>query len=87
MEQQDSIGTVDQPAGATIVRLVPGSEPIDLSPSGDISERHRAAEVKQSEPQWMNDLLNEIEDMIQRYPWPALILGVGAGYLLARRVR
>jgi hypothetical protein len=27
------------------------------------------------------------EDVIKQYPWPTLLLGVGLGFLLARRVR
>lgn len=30
---------------------------------------------------------DRIELMIERYPWPALLLALGLGYLIARRVR
>jgi hypothetical protein len=32
-------------------------------------------------------LLNDAEAMIRRYPWPTVLLGMAAGFLLARRVR
>lgn len=32
-------------------------------------------------------LVSEAESLIRRYPWPTLMLGMGAGFLLARRVR
>ena len=32
-------------------------------------------------------LLGNIESVIQRYPWPTLLVGIGIGYLLARRLR
>jgi predicted alpha/beta hydrolase family esterase len=28
-----------------------------------------------------------IESMIERYPWPTILLALGFGYLLARRLR
>ncbi len=40
----------------------------------------------ESEP-WASNLLDNIESVIQRYPWPTLLLGLGIGYLLAQRVR
>ena len=30
---------------------------------------------------------DRIESMIERYPWPTLLLALGLGYLLARRLR
>jgi hypothetical protein len=82
MEQQDSIDMVGHPVARTIVsRLVPGSESID------VPSLSRNIPQSQPEPLWINGLLNDIEDMIQQYPWPTVILGIGAGYLLARRVR
>jgi hypothetical protein len=31
--------------------------------------------------------LSQIESLIQRYPWPTVALGIGAGFLLSRRMR
>lgn len=28
-----------------------------------------------------------IESMVERYPWPTILLALGFGYLLARRLR
>jgi hypothetical protein len=33
------------------------------------------------------DWSDRIESMIERYPWPTLLLAMGLGYLIARRVR
>lgn len=30
--------------------------------------------------------LGNIETVIQRYPWPTLLVGIGIGYLVARRI-
>jgi hypothetical protein len=32
-------------------------------------------------------VIHEVESLIQRYPWPTIFIGMGAGFLLARRVR
>ena len=34
-----------------------------------------------------NQWSGRIESMIERYPWPTLLLALGLGYFLARRVR
>jgi hypothetical protein len=31
--------------------------------------------------------LDRIEAMIERYPWPTLLLALGVGYVIARRMR
>ena len=31
--------------------------------------------------------LDRIESLIERYPWPTLLLALGVGYMLARRIR
>lgn len=36
---------------------------------------------------WGSSLLHNIESVIQRYPWPTVLLGMGIGYLVAQRVR
>jgi hypothetical protein len=30
---------------------------------------------------------DRIESMIERYPWPTLLLAMGVGYVIARRMR
>lgn len=31
--------------------------------------------------------LDRMESLIERYPWPTLLLALGVGYMLARRIR
>ena len=31
--------------------------------------------------------LERIEELIERYPWPTVLLGLGIGYIIARRMR
>jgi len=31
--------------------------------------------------------LNRIESVIERYPWPTLLLALGVGYAISRRMR
>ena len=39
-------------------------------------------------PQWEGGYwLERIEALIERYPWPTVLLGLGVGYLIARRMR
>lgn len=86
MDQEDSVGTEDRPIGMTIgsSRLPePSQELYRRSPEG---EGFLEVVDGESEP-WASNLLDNIESVIQRYPWPTLLLGMGIGYLLAQRVR
>jgi hypothetical protein len=84
MDQQDSVGTVDQSTGTT-VDLGPseGSYAGEAMREGfpdlaeGISERFRLR---------LGRVLVSIESVIQRYPWPTVLLGIGVGYLVARRM-
>lgn len=33
------------------------------------------------------EVIQRLEGVIQQYPWPTVMLGIGFGFLLARRVR
>lgn len=35
----------------------------------------------------MGEVVQRLEGVIQQYPWPTVLLGIGFGFLLARRVR
>ena len=35
----------------------------------------------------MVDWLDRIESIIERYPWPTLLLALGLGYVISRRMR
>jgi hypothetical protein len=74
MDQQYSTGTVDRP-----IRSTDGP-----GPSEECSDL--VDEVFESSP-LANSVLGNMESVIQRYPWPTLLLGIGIGYLVARRVR
>jgi len=86
MDQKDSVGTEDRPIGMTI-----GSSRLP-EPSRELYRRATEGEGflevvdGESEP-WASNLLDNIESVIQRYPWPTLLLAMGIGYLLAQRVR
>ena len=75
MDQQYSIGTVD--------RLI---SPTD-GPGASEQCAHLIDDVSESSSSWTNSVLSNMESVIQQYPWPALLLGIGIGYLAARRVR
>jgi hypothetical protein len=36
---------------------------------------------------WASDWLDRLESIVERYPWPTLLMALGIGYLMARRVR
>ena len=86
MDQEDAVGTEDRPIGMTI-----GSSRLP-EPSQELyrraAEGERLLEVVdgESEP-WASNFLVNIESVIQRYPWPTLLVGMGIGYFLAQRVR
>jgi hypothetical protein len=75
MDQQYSTGTVDRPIRST-------DEPGPSEQCSDLVD-----EVSESSPSLPNSVLGNMESVIQRYPWPTLLLGIGIGYLAARRVR
>lgn len=46
------------------------------------------AQADSPEPvNWGKGVIASLESQIERYPWPVLLLAMGVGYLLARRVR
>lgn len=53
------------------------------------AERERAAVIdgRQEFVSWGKSVIVNLEAQIEHYPWPALLLAMGVGYLLARRVR
>ena len=74
-DKQYSTGTVDRPISPTDG---PGSSEQCVDLVDDVSE---------SSSLWANSVLSNMESVIQQYPWPTLLLGIGIGYLAARRVR
>jgi len=49
------------------------------------TESHRLEAM--SETQVGTAWRNRIESMIERYPWPTLLLALGLGYMISRRIR
>lgn len=86
MDQEDSVGTEDRPIGMAIgsSRLPEQNQKLYRR----TTEGEGFFEVVDggSEP-GAGGFLDNIESVIQRYPWPTLLLGMGIGYLLAQRVR
>jgi hypothetical protein len=86
MNHSESIGSVDHPVGMTV-----GESPPDFSLIGEpigsgltqVQQRHGMGR----QLQLPRGALRAIESFIQRYPWFTLLLGVSAGYVLARRMR
>jgi len=61
-------------------------------PANKISESSRpeapSAEDRVLAPQsWIGDVRDVVESLIERYPWPTVLLGMGVGYLLTRWMR
>ena len=74
MEQQGVFGRIDRPTRtATIIESDVLDEIID-----DISEPSAT---------WNTEWLDRLESVIERYPWPTLLLALGIGYVMARRMR
>ena len=73
MDPQSRAGVVEEDADTTMHRF-------------DMGERFPeiAEEVTGISP---IRLLGNLESVIQRYPWPTLLVGIGIGYLVARQMR
>jgi len=55
--------------------------------SGDELSEQTGEEVVSSQKSVVGEVAERIEGLIGRYPWPTLLLGMGLGYVLARRRR
>jgi hypothetical protein len=56
-------------------------EPAELTPGSS------AQSIQTRISSMMQEGVQRLEGAIQQYPWPMVMLGIGFGYLLARRVR
>jgi hypothetical protein len=56
-------------------------EPVALTPGSSAQSMQARVSSK------LNEGLQRVESVIQQYPWPTVMLGIGLGFLLARRVR
>ena len=84
MEIQDSSGMAhDRPWEAE-------GAPVTAGPAASSATRvglQLAPSDGGREPWSAGRVIHEVESLIQRYPWPTIFIGMGAGFLLARRVR
>ena len=55
--------------------------------TGTVDRPIRSTDGPGPSEQCSDPVLGNMESVIQRYPWPTLLLGIGIGYLAARRVR
>jgi len=92
MDQRESAGT-DERIGARTSALGMQEGPASSAEEGPSfsAETVRLASLDTGDggPSELSAgaVLGRMESVIQRYPWPALIVGMGLGYFLARQVR
>ena len=43
--------------------------------------------ITESGPTGWENAFERIEDLIERYPWPTLLIALGVGYMISRRLR
>jgi hypothetical protein len=57
-----------------------------LATAADITEPNASASRA---PEWDRGAywLERVEALIEQYPWPTVLLALGAGYMIARRMR
>lgn len=72
------------------------NSPVGVQPAGEAASATARAPVSSIGLQLSSEhdqrlstsrLIEEAEALIRRYPWPTVLLGMGVGFLLARRVR
>jgi hypothetical protein len=78
--EQHAIGTIDRPMRDRPMRIAEDLGTGERMP--DIVD-----ELCDSSARWLGTVLANIEDMIERYPWPTVLFGIGVGYLISRRAR
>ncbi|HEU4684928.1 MAG TPA: hypothetical protein VFS39_10545 [Nitrospira sp.] len=83
MDSQPMLEPVDRPVGMTaagdpIAQRVGWSSPGPPAAEAGVVEAPRTRSLF---------LRSHLESVIQQHPWPTLLLGIAAGYLLARRLR
>ncbi|ALA59207.1 hypothetical protein [Nitrospira moscoviensis] len=82
MDTQDSSGaTRDRPWD-------PVTAPVAAPAASGSSDAGSLRPSADGRGEWsLGRFVHDIEALIQRYPWPTIFLGMGAGFLLARRMR
>jgi hypothetical protein len=56
-------------------------------PSDEVEYSHRFGTISETLADEMTEWRARVEALIERYPWPTLLLALSLGYLLARRTR
>jgi hypothetical protein len=64
-----------------------GSDDLTRTTAGVPTDALRHKTGHDTSGKMATDLLDRIELIIERYPWPTLILALGIGYALSRRSR
>jgi predicted alpha/beta hydrolase family esterase len=64
---------------------VPGAERFPTTAGTTVSQHFEniSATLADQAADW----LDHIEAVIERYPWPTVLVGLGIGYVIARRMR
>ena len=76
------------PAGANPMPLHNPPGTIDHpTPAIEADHAYRLGSISESFADEMAGWRDRMENLIERYPWPTVILALGVGYLLARRMR
>jgi len=84
MDQQDSVGTMDRSTGTTVdLGSSEGPYAGEAMCEGFPDVAEGTSERLQLR---LGRALVDIESVIQRYPWSTVLLGIGVGYLVARRM-
>ncbi len=69
----------------SLPRLEPSPEAVTAN--GPVSAVGLPLSSEEAQRLSLSRLVGEAEALIRRYPWPTILLGMAAGFLLARRVR
>jgi hypothetical protein len=64
---------------------LPGAERLTTTAGSTASQRLDS--ISETLADHAADWLDRIEAVIERYPWPTVLVALGIGYLIARRMR
>jgi ElaB/YqjD/DUF883 family membrane-anchored ribosome-binding protein len=64
---------------------LPGAERVETAAGSTAPQRLDAISERLADQ--ASDWADRIEAVIERYPWPTVLVALGIGYLIARRMR